>query len=162
MTQDEELLIVHNFNLLSSSYMDLSSAVWEMLGESSYAFTRVIGMDVLQSLQDEFNLQVVDKPLDVLAKDIAEIFMEEFGFMKEITVEVQGDRKVVVKVDHCLFRGLCNKMVASGVKKPFNCSIMSTYAAAIESCGYKMRNDIETWAEEDGSIITFTNLRASS
>ena len=162
MTQDEELLIVHNFNLLSSSYMDLSSAVWEMLGESSYAFTRVIGMNVLQSLENEFNLQVVDKPLEVLMKDLAEIFVEEFGFMKEINVEMQGDKKIVVKVNHCLFRGLCNKMMESGVKKPFNCSIMSTYAAALDRSGYKMRNDIETWAEESGSIITFTNMRASA
>ncbi|MCE1253413.1 MAG: hypothetical protein LWX83_07680 [Anaerolineae bacterium] len=161
MSQDEELLIVHNFNLLSSSYMDLSSAVWEMLGESSYAFTRVIGMNVLQSLETEFNLQVVDKPINVLMKDIADLFTEEFGFMGGINVEMQDEKKIVIKVDHCLFRGLCNKMVESGVKKPFNCSIMSTYAAALERCGYRMRNDIETWTEQDGSIITFTNLRSS-
>lgn len=160
MTADDEIKMIHNLNLLNTAYMDLSSVVWEVLGESSFALTRIIGQDALSEMENEFNLQVVDKPIDVLLKDIAKLLVEEFGFMKDIQVEMQGDKKIIIKVDHCMNRGLCDKLIASGVTKPFNCSIMGTCAAALDRSGYKMRNDIERWDEAEGSIITFTNARA--
>jgi hypothetical protein len=160
MTKDEEIKLTHLVSLLAEGYTDLTSAVWEVLGESSYAFSRIIGQDTLKTLETEFKLKVDGQPVETVLNDISKIFLDEYGFMSDIQIEAQGTKKLIVKISHCQSRGLCDRVIASGVKKPFLCEVMCTCASAIERSGYKMRNEVEKWVEEEGTIITFTNVNA--
>ena len=100
------------------------------------------------------------QPVETVLNDISKIFVDEYGFMKDIQIEAQDHKKIIVKVSHCQCRGLCDKLVTSGVKKPFLCEVVCTCASAIERSGYKMRNEVEKWVEEEGTIITFNNVNA--
>jgi hypothetical protein len=46
----------------------------------------------------------------------------------------------------------------AGVEKPFICPILNACQAALRRMGYKMREDVEKWADGKGSIITFKEI----
>jgi len=46
----------------------------------------------------------------------------------------------------------------NGVEKPFLCPVLTTCQAGLKRMGYKMKDNIEEWREERGSIITFERI----
>jgi hypothetical protein len=160
MTPDQEFKLSHSLKLLSLSYTDLASVVWDLLGESCYAFSRMIGEEALEEFQKEFDLKVVDRPIKEMMDEIAKIYVEDYGFAEDIKVEMDGEKTVKIYVKHCLGRNVCDRLVSFGVGKPFNCSIMCAYFVVLDNYGYTMRSTAEKWTEESGTIITFTNVKA--
>jgi hypothetical protein len=87
--------------------------------------------------------------------EIGRIFVDEFGFCGDIDVETNDADGYTVKVKQCVNRKFTDQLLAAGVEKPFICPIMNACQAALRRMGYKMHENVEKWAEERGSIITF-------
>ncbi len=148
-------------NVLRLSQLALSSlaaGVWDTLGDSSFALGGTMGDEVLKLMEKEMGLEIAgENPKDVV-NEICRIFVDEFGFAREITAEMDGDQKLIIKVKNCINVPFTDRLLAAGVAKPFICPIMNSCYAALKRMGYKMRQDVTKWPEGAGSIITFVKM----
>lgn len=154
----EEIKKQNQLRLTNMALATLASAVWETLGDSSLSFSGLIGGQVLKIMEKEMGLEIAGESPKAVLTEIARIFVDEFGFAEDISVE--GDEKVglTMKVHNCANRKFTDILEASGVEKPFICPIMNASQAGLRRMGYKMREDVKKWADGGGSIITFTSI----
>jgi len=145
--------------LTSIALASLAAGVWDNLGDSSFALSGPMGEEILQMMEKEMGLEIVgEKPEDVL-REITRIFIDEFGFAREIEIETyDGGNKIVLKVKSCINRAFTDKLAAAGVEKPFICPIMNACSAALKRHGFRVHEDVAKWAEEGGSIITLVRV----
>jgi hypothetical protein len=137
--------------------VSMAVGIWDFVGEAALVLAPKMGEEILKMLEKEMGLEVSgEKPEDILA-EIGRIFVDEFGFASEITVE-SADNTIIVKAkDYRLVR-LLKQMEAAGVEKPFICMIMNTGLAALKRLGLKSYVDVEKWEEGNGTITTFELL----
>ncbi len=144
--------------LTTMALASLTAGVWDTLGDSSFALAGPMGDEILQMMEKEMGLEIAgESPKDVI-NEICRIFVDEFGFAKDIAVEMKGDEEVVLKVKSCINVPFTARLRAAGVEKPFICPIMNACAAALKRMHFRMRNDVVKWDEGNGSIITFTKV----
>jgi hypothetical protein len=144
--------------LTSLALASLTAGVWDTLGESSFALSGPIGDAILHMMEKEMGLEIAgESPKDVI-NEICRIFVDEFGFAKDIAVETDGDQKMLLRVRNCINVPFTDRLTAAGVEKPFICPIMNACAAALKRLGFKMRNDVTKWPEGSGSLITFVKV----
>lgn len=155
MAIDEQKKINH-LRLTEMTLISLSTSIWDTLGETSFAFSGAMGDQILKVMEKEMGLEIAgEDPKDVLM-EVARIFIDEFGFASEIDIETKGTEKFELKVKNCVNRSFTDKLMASGVEKPFVCPIMNACQSALRRMDYKMHEEIEKWVEGKGSIITFS------
>lgn len=149
-------------NILRLTQMALTSltaSVWDTLGDSSFALTTSMGDELLHLFEKEMGLEIAGETPEAVIHEIGRIFVDEFGFAKEIKATTSEDgRQIQIYVTSCINRAFTDKLLAAGVQKPFICPIMNTTAAALKRMGFKMHNDVAKWIEGNGSIITFTKI----
>jgi len=137
----------------------LGSSVWDTLGDSSFALSSSIGDHILQMFEKEMGLEIAGESPEAVIQEIQRIFVDEFGFAREITsTTLDGGNKIELKVANCVNFAFSQKLLAAGVQKPYTCPIMNATVAALRRMGYKVRNDIQPWSEQSGSIITLTKV----
>ncbi|NTV47269.1 MAG: hypothetical protein HGB11_12270, partial [Chlorobiales bacterium] len=83
----EEIKKQNQLRLTNMALATLASAVWETLGDSSLSFSGLIGGQVLKIMEKEMGLEIAgESPKEVLT-EISRIFVDEFGFAEDITIE---------------------------------------------------------------------------
>lgn len=156
MANDEQK-INNRLRLTDMTLLSLSTSVWDMLGETSFVFGGDMGSKILSMMEKEMGLEIAgETPKDVLM-EVSRIFVDEFGFASNIDIEVHSDNEFEVKVKNCINRTFCDKLMEASVEKPFVCPVMNACSAALNRMDFKMHSNVEKWAEEKGSIITFTS-----
>ncbi len=141
--------------LTSMALASLTAGVWDTLGEASFALAGPMGDEILGMMEKEMGLEIAgESPKDVV-NEICRIFVDEFGFAKEIAVAMDGDQKLVLKVRSCINVPFTDRLAAAGVEKPFICPIMNACGAALRRMNFKMHHDVQKWPDGNGSIITF-------
>jgi hypothetical protein len=134
----------------------LAAEVWDTLGETAMVLSKGMGDSILEMLEKEDGLEIAgENALDV-GKEIDRIFVDEFGFAKEITVDVDKDAVATIKVSSCINTKFTDKMLASGVKMNYTCPIMLATSSALTQMGLKGRVKIERWPEGKGCKIIFS------
>jgi hypothetical protein len=137
----------------------LTTSVWDALGESSFALTTLMGDRILEMFEKEMGLEIAGESTEAVIREIQRIFVDEFGYAQGITTTMlDGGNKIELRVSGCVNRLFTNKLLAAGVQKPYICPIMNATVAALRRMGYKVRNDIQPWSEQSGSIITLTKV----
>jgi hypothetical protein len=154
----EETKKANQYRLASMALTGLASGVWDTLGDSAFAFSGPMGRQILGVMEKEMGLEIAgENPEDVLA-EIGRIFVDEFGFASDITVERKSPDVIELKVHNCINRNYTDKLAAAGVEKPFICPILNASQAALRRMDIKMGGDVVKWAEGGGSIITFKGI----
>jgi hypothetical protein len=136
----------------------LAAEVWDTLGESSMVLGRGMGDAILEMLEKEEGLEIAGEDSLNVGKEIERIFVDEFGFAKEISVDVDKDAVATIKVTNCINTKFTDKMLASGVKMNYTCPIMLATGSALRQMGLKGRVNIERWPEGKGCKIIFSPL----
>jgi len=154
----DEVKKKNQYRLMSMALTGLASGVWGTLGDSAFAFSGPMGNQILGIMEKEMGLEVAgESPEDVMT-EIGRIFVDEFGFASDITVEATGEEEFTVKVKNCINRNYTDKLMEAGVEKPFICPILNSCQAALRRMGYRMREDVVKWTDGNGSIITFAGI----
>ena len=148
----------NQYRLMSMALTGLSTGVWNTLGESAFAFSGLMGRQILTVMEDEMGLEVAgESPHDVV-DEIGRLFVDEFGFAAEITVSSKSEDHMELKVRNCINRKYTDELMAAGVAKPFICPILNASQAALRRMGYRMHENVDKWVEGNGSIITFEGI----
>ncbi|MCA9935200.1 MAG: hypothetical protein KC415_14800 [Anaerolineales bacterium] len=154
----EEQKKVNQYRLMSMALTGLASGVWNTLGESSFAFSGPMGNEILHIMEKEMGLEVAgEDPQDVMT-EIGRIFVDEFGFAGDITVEEVGAEHYELRVKNCINRRYTDQLLEAGVEKPFICPILNACQASLRRMGFKMHENVEKWVEGNGSVITFKGI----
>lgn len=133
----------------------LAAEVWDTLGESSMVLGNGMGDAILEMMEKEEGFELDSSHPMAVATEMDRIFVDEFGFAKEITASVdETGTAAVFKVNSCINTRFTDKMLASGVKLNYTCPIM----LVAKQMGPKMglpnsRVKIERWQEGNGCII---------
>jgi hypothetical protein len=154
----EEQKKENRLRLTNMALLSLASSTWDTLGDSSFAFSGPMGNQILKVMEKEMGLEIAGETPEEVMIEIGRIFVDEFGFCGDIDVETNDADGYTVKVKQCVNRRFTDQLLAAGVEKPFICPIMNACQAALRRMGYKMHENVEKWAEEGGSIITFKNI----
>jgi hypothetical protein len=145
-------------NLLRMSALSLevlATEVWDTLGESAIVLSRGMGDAILEMLEKEEGLEIAGESPEDVGKEISRIFVDEFGFAKEISLTVDADRVGIIKVGGCINTKFTDKMLASGLTMNYVCPVMMAAGAAMRQMGMKGRVKIDRWAEGKGCKISF-------
>ena len=154
MATDEQKKL--NFiRLTSITLMSLSLSVWEMLGDTSFVFSKDMGAKILALLEKEMGLEIAGETPENVLLEVTRIFVDEFGYASDIDLDVT-DTKIVMKVKNDMNFIYNQHLIATGVEKLFTDPLMNACEAALMRMDYKMHQSIELWPEQKGSIITFT------
>ena len=152
-TEDEKKLNMLHMTQLSLEV--LAAEVWDTLGETSMVLANGMGDAILEMIEKEEGLEIAgENPLDV-GKEINRIFVDEFGFAKEISLDVDKDNIATMKVTSCSNTKLTDKLLADGVTTAYICPIMLACSAALRNMGIKSHVKIERWQEGKGCKIFF-------
>ncbi|MGA9396857.1 MAG: hypothetical protein WBV22_01245 [Anaerolineaceae bacterium] len=154
----EEVKKQNVLRLTSMALASLAAGVWDTLGETSFALTNSMGEEILKMFEKEMGLEIAGETPENVIKEIGRIFVDEFGFAKEISIAGSSADKIELRVRNCINVPFTDRLAAAGVEKPFICPIMNATAAALSRMGFKMRNDVTKWPDGKGSIITFTKI----
>ncbi len=151
----EEVKRANQYRLATMALTSLAAGVWDTLGDSAFAFSGQMGRQVLGIMEKEMGLEIAgEEPEDVLS-EISRIFVDEFGFASDISVERKSPELLELKVHNCINRHYTDELAAVGVEKPFICPIMNATQAALRRMDIKASVDVRKWPEGNGSIITF-------
>jgi hypothetical protein len=136
----------------------LAAEVWDTLGESAIVLGKGMGDSILEMLQKEEGFEFEGESTKEIAAEIKRIFLDEFGFAKDIETEIAPDGKAVITVNSCINTKFTDRMLASGVKMNYTCPIMLTASTVLRRMGAKGRVSIERWPEGKGCKINFLPL----
>ena len=150
----EEQKKANQLRLAKLSLLGLAASVWDMVGDSAYAFSKGMGEHILPVLEKEMGLELTGESLVDIVTEVGRLFVDEFGFAE--SVEVSGDDNVItLKVKNCANRKLTDDLMATGVERPFICPFLCVGEAILHRAGKRARGTVEKWVEGNGSIITF-------
>ncbi len=137
----------------------LAAEVWDTLGETSIALSRGMGDALLEMFEKEQGLEIAGENPEDVAREVDRIFCDELGFGKDITFEVNYEKKqAIVLVKGCINAQNTEKIIAAGARYNFTCPIMLVYSALMRRSGEKGRVAIERWPEGNGCKIIFSSL----
>lgn len=154
MATDEQKKL-NLIRLGSITLMSLALSVWEMLGDTSFVFSKDMGAKILNMLEKEMGLEIAGETPEIVLLELTRIFVDEFGYASDIDLDV-SETKIVLKVKNDMNFAYNQQLLATGVEKLFTEPLMNACEAALKRMGYKMHQSIELWPEQKGSIITFT------
>ncbi len=153
----EEVKKENTIRMAQISLEVLAVEVWDTLGESSMALANGMGDALLTFFEKEEGLEIAGENLDDLERELDRIFVDEFGFAKEISFE-HGEGFITVKVSGCVNQKFTDKMLAAGLTQNYICPVMLLNTALSRRLGMKVRSKIERWAEGKGCKITLTKV----
>lgn len=151
----DEVKKENTLRMTELSLQVLAAEVWDTLGESAFVLGRGMGDAILEMLEKEEGLEVAGENSEDIGKEINRIFVDEFGFAKEISLEVDSNKVGTIKVNGCINTRFTDKMLASGVTMNYTCPIMLVASAAMRQLGMKGRVKIDRWQEGKGCKIYF-------
>jgi len=154
----EEQKKLNRYRLVSLSFASFAMATWQMLGESSFLLTSLVGDNTLNVMEKEMGLEIAGNSPKEVMMEISRILIDEFGFADDIEVTGDDEKIITLKVKQCSYRDYTDFLMKNGVEKPFLCPVLTTCQAGLKRMGYKMKDNIEEWREERGSIITFERI----
>lgn len=141
----------NELRLLRMMIFGLTSGTWDLLGETAFGISRLIGLQILPILEKEMGLEIAGETPQYVVQEIGRLFVDEFGFAREVTVSGEGD-KIVMKVRGCLNHKLTEDLKAAGVEWPFICPYMCAAVGALQRMDYKVRSSVV----ESGDECAFT------
>lgn len=148
----------NRLKLTNLALLSLASSTWNTLGESAFAFSGPMGDYILEVMEKEMGLEIAGQnPKDVMM-EISRIFVDEFGFAGDIAVEEVDGEHYQLKVKNCINRRFTDRLMDAGVEKPFICPVMNACQAALRRMDFKAHENVEKWADGNGSIISFNLL----
>ena len=151
----EEAKKENTLHMAELSLEVLAAEVWDTLGESAMVLGRGMGDAILEMLEKEEGLEIASEDPANVDKEIDRIFVDEFGFAKEISAEVASNGDATISVSNCINTKFTDKMLANGVKMNFTCPIMLAVDAYMRRIGRKGRVQISRWPEGKGCKISF-------
>ncbi len=154
MATDEQKKMNY-IRLTSMTLLSLSMSVWDMLGETSFVFSKDMGTRILAMLEKEMGLEIAGETPENVLMEVGRIFVDEFGYATDIDIE-SNDTKFIMKVKNNSNYEYNRHLIEAGVDKPFTDPLMNACEAALLRMNYKMHQTIDLWPEQKGSIITFT------
>ncbi len=154
----EEQKKQNQIRLANLALLSLAAGSWDILGKGVNAFSGPMGDEILKVMEKEMGLEVAGEDPETVMTEISRIFVDEYGFATDISVEVKDDEHFQLKVRNCVNRNFTDKLMAAGVEKPFICPIMNACRSALKRMGYKVHENVEQWKEGKGSIINFTSI----
>ena len=148
----------NNLLLTEITLGSLTTSTWNMLGETSFSFSRPMGTRILKFMEANMGLEIEgEDPKDVMI-EISRVLVDEFGFCSNIEILEQSDGGYELKVKGCLKRDFCDVIAQAGVEKLFICPVLNSTQAALRRLGHKYKEDLEKWEEGNGTIITLKPL----
>jgi len=145
----------NNLRMTELSLQVLAAEVWDTLGESALVLGRGMGDAILEMLEKEEGLEVAGESAEDIGHEINRIFVDEFGFAKEIGLEGTTGTVGLITVNGCINTKFTDKMLANGATMNYTCPIMLAASAAMRQIGMKGRVKIERWEEGKGCKIYF-------
>ena len=141
--------------MLDLSLEVLAEEVYDTLGDSALVLSKGMGDAILEMMEKEEGLEIAGENAGVIGKEIDRILVDEFGFAKEISLDIDPNGVALMKVTGCINTAFTDKMLAKGLKMNYVCPVMLVASAALRQMGYKGRVKIERWPEGKGCQITF-------
>lgn len=154
----EEVKRANQYRLATMALTGLAAGVWDTLGDSAFAFSGPMGRQLLGIMEKEMGLEIAGEEPDDVLSEISRIFVDEFGFASDISVERKSPELLELKVHNCINHRYTDELAAAGVEKPFICPIMNATQAALRRMNVKASVDVRRWPEGNGSIITFKSI----
>lgn len=154
----EEVKRANQYRLATMALTGLAAGVWDTLGDSAFAFSGPMGRQLLGIMEKEMGLEIAGEEPDDVLSEISRIFVDEFGFASDISVERKSPELLELKVHNCINHRYTDELAAAGVEKPFICPIMNATQAALRRMNVKASADVRRWPEGNGSIITFKSI----
>lgn len=136
----------------------LAAEVWDTLGESAIVLGNGMGDAILEMFEKEQGLELAGENHDDITREVDRIFVDEYGFAREISVEKSDGGAGVIKVHGCVSSPITDKMLAGGMKMNFTCPVMLLYSSLLRRAGMKARVKIERFPEEKCCKISFIPL----
>ena len=133
----------------------LAEEVYDTLGDTALVLSRGMGDAILELMEKEEGLEIAGETPIEIGKEIDRILVDEFGFAKEITLDVDADNVGTIKVNGCIGTAVTDKMLAKGLKMNYVCPAMLVSSAAMRQMGLKGRVQIDRWPEGHGCKIKF-------
>ncbi|MDY7040967.1 MAG: hypothetical protein SVX38_08900 [Chloroflexota bacterium] len=132
----------------------LTSGIWDMVGEGSFALSSSIGDGLLAGAERGAGLEIAgEKPEDVLT-ELGRLFVDELGFCQAVNVESDGDA-ITMTVEKCMIASSCAQFEQAGVGF-FYCPYLCVGLAALKRLGMRARSHVDF--KGTGSVITFDML----
>ena len=147
----------NQMRLIELTLLGLTTAVWDMVGESAYAFSQGIGENILQVMEKEMGLEIAGESPEDIAEEVTRIFIDEFGIAEEIENSAEGN-VLTQKIKNYIGRQWEEKLAAAGVEQPFTSTFMCVGQAVARRQGKKVRVKARVWEEGNGMIITWEVL----
>lgn len=144
--------------LITMALASLTAGVWDTLGDASFALAVPMGKEIVAMMEKEMGLEIAGESAKDVVSEICRIFVDEFGFAKDIVVEMDGDQKAVLNVRNCINLPFTQTLAAAGVEKPFICPIMNACMSGLGRVGFKMHPDVRAWPEGSGCIINLLKV----
>lgn len=133
----------------------LAEEVYDTLGDTAMVLSKGMGDAILEMMEKEEGLEIAgETPLEI-GKEIDRILVDEFGFAKEITLDVDANAVATINVNGCINTAFTDKMLAKGLKMNYVCPAMLISSAAMRQMGLKGRVKIDRWPEGHGCKIVF-------
>lgn len=152
----EEQKKANQLRLANLTLLGLSTAVWDMVGDSALVFSKGIGESILPVLEKEMGLEIAGQSPEEIGNEIGRILVDEFGFAESVEISFEGD-VAIQKVKNCLIYNLCKDLTDAGVETPFFCTFKCLADAIVARMGGKVRVNIER-GDDRTSIITLERV----
>ena len=108
-------------------------------------------------LEKNLGLEIAgEKPEDILV-EMGRIFVDEFGFAREVKVEDQGNVHIVT-LEGAVGSPEFSQLRASGVEKLFSHPFLCAGLAALKRLGVKSRAEIEIDVPNSRQVIRYEFL----
>lgn len=132
----------------------LAVGIWDMVGESAFAFSVPLGNHILEMMEKEMGLEIAGGTPEEALVELGRIFVDEFGFSTDVAVETKGN-VIALKVKDSADYHLVERLSKIGDERPFVCSVMNAGDALLRRMGVKARSNVALWKEGRGLIVTF-------
>lgn len=133
----------------------LAKGIYDMFGDSDYAFMRTVGIDLLEIMEKEMGFEIEgEEPTEVLT-ELLRIWEDEVGYFDETSVkEIENGWEI--EGHHCIGYNLNEKIMKLGVNEPFTDPVLSTMHAALERLKIETHMHIEDLPKVKGIKLTLT------
>ncbi len=150
----EQEKIVNRERVWSMVAMALTKGVWDMVEDSAATLTPKLGLQILEMIEKQLNLNVkAGTPEDVI-KEIGKIAVEGMGFAAEAQVET-GEKIIKLTLKNAEATEQFAQLQEQGVKKLFSHPFLCCGIAALAKIGTIARGEIMVDAVSKTTTLTF-------
>jgi hypothetical protein len=143
--------------LWGMSVTGMTLGIWGMVEESATSLAPQIGSQILELVETKLGRKVDSQKPDDAVRQLAGLFIDEFGYAAESKVE-GSDKQIRVSFAKAISVPEFALLAQRGVNRLFSHPFMSAGVAALARLGQKARWNVEIDAAGGNEVITFDLL----